>query len=211
MAILGFLGGKEAWYTMTEATLQSIVKPIWETVSSPDNLKAASSAALDIVIQHPLTATLTVAVGVAVFVAYKRRRFAAELGHVELNVETSLAHVNLSTGLGRKKPTAIEELKRRITKIEESVREGRDNEQRHHNANVDAIQNLRTVLLNRFTNVTETLEANAELAKANQKTLVGNHTALLQQMGANQTQLTKALENVTTDTKEIRKQHRPAA
>lgn len=186
MAFWEFLGGKEAWYTITEATLKSVVTPVWETVSSTDNLKAASTAALDIVIANPLTATATIAIGVATYVVYKRKGFGTGLGQIDFNVDTFLAHFKLRTGLGRKKPTEVEDLDTRMSNMERGLSDARRNEEQHHNANLLAISRSQTAILDKLQNVTDTLESHAKKAKKNQETLVGNHTALLQQMGANQ-------------------------
>ncbi len=205
MAFWGFLGGKEAWYTITEATLKSVVTPVWETVSSTDNLKAAGSAALDIVIANPLTATVTVAIGVATFVVYKRKGFGTGLGQLDLNVDTFLAHFKLRTGLGRKKPTEVEDLDTRMSNMERGLNDARNNEQQHHTANLQALSRTQTTIMGKLQDVTNALESHVKKTKKHQETLVGNHTALLQQMGANQgALLLKMGTNHTALLKEIK-------
>ncbi len=202
MTLWGF-GGKEAWYTVTEATLKSIVKPVWETVSSTDNLKVAGNAAVNMVMKHPLTAAATVAVGVATYVAYKRKGFGIGLGQFNANFDNFLANASVRIGLGRKKPHEVADLDQRMSHLERGMVEAINREQRHHETNLTAIQNLREALLRRFETVTGTLETNAHLARANHKILVGNHTALLQQMGTNQTQLVDGIKAVVGETSQM--------
>ena len=186
MALWGFVAGKEAWYTVAEASLKSVVTPVWETVSSVNNLKAVGSAAINAVIEHPLTAAATAAVGVATVYAYKKKGFGIGLGQFSAGFNNFLAHFNVDVGLGSKQPTQVQDLNSRMTALERSQREGREAEAREHEATRGAIQSLRDALMQRFAGVTNRLSNMADADIENQRTLVGHHTALLQQMGANQ-------------------------
>lgn len=150
MALWGFVAGKEAWYTVAEASLKSIVTPVWETVSSVNNLKAVGSAAVNAVIEHPLTAAATAAVGIATFVAYKRKGFGIGLGQIDLNIDTFLAHLKVRTGLGRKKPTEVEDLNTRMRNLEAGILDLRTSEDNRHRETRQAIQGVSNLVTDKF-------------------------------------------------------------
>lgn len=204
MALWGLWSTNAAWNI--EAALKSVALPVWQTVSSVDNLKAAGSAAIGAVVENPLTTAATVAVGAVTYVVYRNKGFGIGLGQFNASFDNFLANAKVQIGLGRKKPSDVQDLDVRMRNMESGLRDARDAESRHHEATQSAIQSLREVLMRRFTTVTDTLERSAQSASENQRALVGNHTALLQQMGSNHTQLSDGLKAVVGETSQMKNQ-----
>jgi hypothetical protein len=201
MALWGLLSGKEAWYTMTEATLKSVVKPVWDTVSSTDNLKAAGSAAISAVVENPLTAIATVAVGAATYVVYRNKGFGIGLGQFNASFDNFLANASVRIGLGKKKPHEVEALDGRMRAVEEGLFNLRQTENRHHRETTEAITGVSNTLTERFSALFRTIQADKTEDNILRAVREGN-SSLIIQMG----EVKKGLEVVAAESSGIKAQ-----
>lgn len=143
------LGGTSSWFSTLDSTvgswvgvatkpfqggfvngLESVVGGIWEAGKA-----------------NPYATAVTLGIGAITIYAYKNRGFGVGLGSINLNINNFLAHLNISTGLGRQKTNNWHNVDQRLSDLEAGLAEqDRVAAIRHNN------------ITREFTNVKDALE-----------------------------------------------------
>lgn len=138
------LGGTSSWFSTLDSTvgswvgvatkpfqggfvngLESVVGGIWEAGKA-----------------NPYATAVTLGIGAITIYAYKNRGFGVGLGSINLNINNFLAHLNISTGLGRQKTNNWHNVDTRLDDIENQLAEAKRIETLHNN---QTLRNFATV------------------------------------------------------------------
>lgn len=195
------LGEKAAGVSASaiESGITSFFKPILSTFSSLDNIKDALTTASSFIAAHPATMATTVAVGAATVLIYKKKGFGIGLGQLDINFDNFIANLRLSTGLGRRKPSDVQDLDNRMSNMEAGLSSLRESENRKHAAITTAIDGLSRQL----SAVTTTLNNNERTAATRFDDLLrfgrDSQATLLQAMGLNQTKTEQGMQAIAAE------------
>ncbi len=114
------LGGTESWFTVVDKTIGSWVgvatKPFQGGILN--GVETVVSGVWEAGKANPYATAVTLGIGAITIYAYKNRGFGVGLGSINININNFLAHLNISTGLGRLRANNWHDVDQRLEDLE---------------------------------------------------------------------------------------------
>lgn len=119
------LGGTESWFGALDKTVASWVgvatKPFQGGILN--GVETVVGGIWEAGKANPYATAVTLGIGAITIYAYKNRGFGVGLGSIDLNINNFLAHLTISTGLGRKKANNWHNVDQRLSDLEAGLAE----------------------------------------------------------------------------------------